>query len=126
MEKRTSITELSICFHTDKIRECSEFYTTYFNSKITFECDWYIVVTFENGMYLSFQKEDNGISDRGISLNFAVDDVDLEYQRIKNFGLKIENPIEDHDWGDRAFTMKDPMGNTLYIFSYREMKGEYR
>jgi len=62
----------------------------------------------------------------GATLNLFYEDVDTEYKRlITEAGLTPLVPIEDHDWGDRAFSLKDPIGNILYIYSPRQIKGEY-
>ena len=35
-------------------------------------------------------------------------------------------PITDHPWGDRAFTVRDPNGVLLYIYSEREPSPEFK
>lgn len=35
-------------------------------------------------------------------------------------------PIEDHPWGDRAFSVLDPNGIALYICSNREPDEEFK
>ncbi len=35
-------------------------------------------------------------------------------------------PIEDHPWGDRGFSVLDPNGIALYIYSDREPTGEFK
>ena len=34
--------DLSITFHTNKIKECVAFYSKYFQAKVTFDADWYL------------------------------------------------------------------------------------
>jgi hypothetical protein len=34
--------------------------------------------------------------------------------------------ITDHQWGDCAFSVQDPLGNIIYIYSPREMSAEYQ
>ena len=62
----------------------------------------------------------------GITLNFKVDDVDSEYRKWMAAGLKEVMPLEDHLWGDRRFSIHDPIGITLYIYSDREPSEEFR
>ena len=62
----------------------------------------------------------------GVVLNFKVDDVDTEYERLIDAGLLAVMPLEDHPWGDRGFSVMDPIGNSIYIYSDREPTEEYK
>ncbi|HHE31630.1 MAG TPA: glyoxalase [Chlorobaculum parvum] len=62
----------------------------------------------------------------GVMLNFSVDDVDAEYARLTGAGLQTAMPLEDHPWGDRGFSVIDPIGNSVYIYSDREPSVEFR
>lgn len=58
-------------------------------------------------------------------LNFKVEDVDAEYARLNQTGIEISTPIADHPWGDRGFSINDPIGNVVYIYSDREPSQEF-
>ncbi len=58
--------------------------------------------------------------------NFKVDDVDAEYARLVEAGLAAVMPLEDHPWGDRGFSIIDPVGNAIYINSDREPSDEFK
>lgn len=125
--------DLSTTFHTDKMQECKEFYVKYFNVKVTFECDWYMTIQLDSdtnkGLFLSFitPQYSNQISaNGGITLNLEVENVDAEYEKLKSTGIKITEDIDTFDWGCRAFSVNDPIGNILYIYSNTEIKGEYK
>ncbi len=62
----------------------------------------------------------------GVMLNFKVDDVDSEYARLSQSGLTVAMPLEDHPWGDRGFSVTDPIGNSVYIYSDREPSDEFK
>ncbi len=62
----------------------------------------------------------------GVMLNFKVDDVDAEHTRLTEAGLQTAMPLEDHPWGDRGFSVIDPIGNSVYIYSDREPADEFR
>ena len=62
----------------------------------------------------------------GVMLNFKVDDVDAEHARLVEAGLKVAMPLEDHPWGDRGFSVTDPIGNSVYLFSDREPADEFK
>ena len=62
----------------------------------------------------------------GVTLNFLVTDVDAEYKRLTGEGLDVAIPLEDHPWGDRGFSITDPIGNSVYVYSEREPSEEFR
>lgn len=124
--------ELSVTFHTDKIRECVDFYGTYFHSRVTFDSDWYVVIRLEGDipLSLSFQGSHEEMPGEtfagGVSLNLMVEDVDNCYALLKEAGVSFVEEITDHQWGDRAFSLYDPIGNLLYIYSERAIHEKYK
>ncbi|WP_165021375.1 MULTISPECIES: VOC family protein [unclassified Dysgonomonas] len=123
---------LSICFHTTKVEECKEFYVKYFSGEIIFDCGWYVSIVFNKERCLTLQfmipQDDTPVyGEKGVTLNLGVKDVDAEYQRlIVENKLPVQRDLQDQPWGDRSFTIFDPLGNTLYIYSDREMSDEYK
>lgn len=128
------INELSITFHTKKVKECVEFYSKYFNARTTFDWGWYAVVLLESSdscpIQLSFQDSPDGMErvtfTGGVTLNLKVDDVDGSYEMLKKYSLPFIEEIIDHQWGDRVFSLYDPIGNVVYIYSDREVGAEYK
>lgn len=122
--------DLSTCFCTIDVNACREFYCNYLDAKITFDCGWYVNMEIgENGHSLQFMEPQNGrptFSGTGIMLNFNVEDVDAEYDKLTEAGLEVAMPLEDHDWGDRGFSVIDPIGNSVYIYSDREPSEEFK
>lgn len=51
-------------------------------------------------------------------LEFLVDDVDAEYERLLSAGVKIENPPVTYPWHWRAIGFKDPDGNNIDFVMY--------
>ncbi|WP_195375298.1 MULTISPECIES: VOC family protein [Parabacteroides] len=128
--------DLSITFHTDKMKECIDFYCTHFQATITFDDgEWYVVIRLQSDnntqpLFLSFQGPNN-IYERedftgGVSLNLKTENVEECYRQIKRAGIPFVEEITDHEWGDRAFSIKDPIGNLLYIYSDRPIADKYR
>lgn len=125
---------LSITFHTDKIKECVDFYTKYFQAKVSFDAGWYVVVHLPSdvnpNLCLSFQSSD-GIMDRtvfngGITLNLMVEDVDAYWKQLQKYEFMFVEGITDHEWGDRAFSFYDPIGNLVYVYSERPLHEKYK
>lgn len=62
----------------------------------------------------------------GVTLNFQVNNVDAEHERLTKAGLSVVMPLENYPWGDRGFSVTDPIGNAIYIYSDREPSEEFR
>jgi uncharacterized glyoxalase superfamily protein PhnB len=50
-------------------------------------------------------------------LDFLVDDVDAEYERIAALGVDWIMPPTNQPWGTRAMIFADPEGNLVNVFS---------
>jgi len=124
------IKELSTCFSTIDVDACREFYCRYFAAEEIFDCGWYINLRIgKNGPTIQFMKPQdnmNAFAGAGVILNFKVDDVDVEHKRLTMAGLQTVMPLEDHPWGDRGFSVIDPIGNSVYIYSDREPSDEFK
>ncbi|MGF1684211.1 VOC family protein [Photobacterium minamisatsumaniensis] len=120
----------STCFCTTEVDSCREFYVKYFGAQITFDCGWYVILKIgQDGTELCFiqpQKNMPTFQGKGVMLNFNVTDVDNEHARLIDAGLNIIMPLEDHPWGDRGFSVVDPIGNSVYIYSDREPNDEFK
>ena len=52
-----------------------------------------------------------------VILDFLVDDVDAEYERIKALGVEWVLPPATQPWGNRSMVFRDPEGNLINVFS---------
>ena len=52
-----------------------------------------------------------------IMLDFLVDDVDAEYQRIAALGVEWVLLPTTQPWGNRSMIFRDPAGNLVNVFS---------
>jgi uncharacterized glyoxalase superfamily protein PhnB len=122
--------ELSTCFITKDVDACREFYQRNFSARVIFDCGWYVNLRIAgDGPSIQFMQPQDDMptfAGTGIMLNFKVDDVDAEYARLMEVGLQPAMPLEDHPWGDRGFSVIDPIGNSVYIYSDREPSDEFR
>ncbi|WP_307393274.1 VOC family protein [Bacillus horti] len=106
---------------TDKVAESADFYSKYFNFEKVYEADWYV------SLKLTQDKHDYELAIlnskhttipeayqrrvQGLILNFEVDDVDTEYQRlVVEERLPLELDIRDEEFGQRHFIISDPNG----------------
>lgn len=122
--------QLSTCFCTNEVDACRYFYSKHFSAKPVFDCGWYVTLKIDHdGPEISFIEPQEGMpvfNGAGVMLNFKVDDVDSEYTRLTSEGLTVAMPLEDHPWGDRGFSVIDPIGNSVYIYSDREPSIEFK
>ena len=122
--------ELSTCFCTNDVSLCKEFYRKYFGASPEFDCGWYISIRLPAGgpslQFIQPQPGMTAFSGVGVTLNFKVENVDQEYERLTALGLAVAMPLDDHPWGDRGFAITDPIGISLYIFSEREPSAEFK
>jgi len=123
-------TELSPCFCTNNVKACRDFYQQYLGAEITFDCGWYLNLRIgTSGPTVQFMEPQGEMpiyGGTGVVLNLMVADVDAEYRRLIDAGLTAAMPLEDHPWGDRGFSVLDPLGTSVYIYSEREPSEEYR
>ena len=122
---------ISIAFTTSKLAETRDFYVNYLGAKVIFDCDWYVNLKFGNKsstlqFILPLQKENMSSSSEGLIYKFVVENVDEEYEKVTQAGLDITTPLEGHPWGDRGFTVQDPNGISLYIYSENEPSEEFK
>lgn len=122
--------ELSTCFCTNDVDACREFYEQYFSAAAVFDCGWYVNLRIGgDGPAIQFmqpQGDTPTFGGAGVILNFKVDDVDAEHARLVKAGLQAAMPLEDHPWGDRGFSVIDPIGNAVYVYSDREPSAEFK
>lgn len=119
---------------TEKLRETCNFYTGLFNFEITFESDWYISLRHRKKQHfqlalLDFRHESvpKGfrVQTQGVLLNFEVDDVDAEYERIKTADLPIHLELKSEPWGQRHFITSDPNGLLIDVITIIPPSEEY-
>jgi uncharacterized glyoxalase superfamily protein PhnB len=54
-----------------------------------------------------------GAANHSVLIEFAVDDVDGEYARLKGLQIEWVQELTTQPWGHRAFYVRDPDGNVL-------------
>jgi len=104
---------------TDKIAESRAFYTQHLGFTMTFDSDWYVSLQLPDYpqyqlALLDYRHETMPSAYRkpvqGLLLNFEVEDVDAEYERLRAAGLPIALELRDEAFGQRHFITVDPNG----------------
>lgn len=119
---------------SDKIAATRDFYVQHFGFQITFEADWYVSLKSADSRYeLAFvaYNHETVVADyqkpvQGLLLNFEVDDVDAEYDRlITDTGLPLKRALLTEDFGQRHFAIADPNGVLIDIIQVTAPSEEY-
>lgn len=104
---------------TADVTATAAFYVAHFGLRPLFEADWYVHLQSATDQRINLGI---GAGDHptvppsrrgqvsGLLLNFEVDDVDGEYERLTAAGLKVLLPICSEDFGQRHFIVEDPNG----------------
>lgn len=58
-----------------------------------------------------------GLGTGNVILGFEVDDVDAEYERMKELHVKFVMLPTTHPWGRRSFWFRDPDGNIVDFYT---------
>lgn len=107
---------------TEQVASSAEFYRNQFGFETVFEADWYVSLRLprdgETAFELAILESGHPTvptayrhSVNGLILNFEVDDVDAEYERlIKQEKLPLQLDIRDEEFGQRHFITSDPNG----------------
>ncbi|WP_328391217.1 VOC family protein [Nocardia sp. NBC_00416] len=121
---------------TTRIAQARDFYTRWFDFEITFEADWYVSLrraAGERHYELALLDpthptlpENHRKPVQGLLLNFEVDDVDAEWERlVVHGGLTAELDIRSEDFGQRHFIIADPSGVLIDIITEIAPLGEF-
>ena len=120
---------------THDVAGSKAFYTEYFSFKVTFEADWYVSLkaSQEPPFELALLNADHPTVPQdfrrrltgGLILNFEVDDVDGEYERLSSAGLPIHLKLRTEDFGQRHFITADPNGVLIDVIKIIHPSAEY-
>lgn len=113
------LTQYYPVIQTDDVEGTAEFYKTHFGFVSRFDSDWYIHLQSEtdehvNLAVLQHDHETIPASGRGktsgVIINFEIDDVDKEYNKMKTAGVSIIKDLQNEAFGQRHFIAQDPNG----------------
>lgn len=120
---------------TTKVAETKRFYMTHFPFEVAFEIDWYVSLNttgdpaFELAILDPYHET---VPERfrepftgGIILNFEVEDVDAEFDRLSAANLPMHLSIRTEDFGQRHFITSDPNGVLIDVIQNIPPSHEY-
>jgi catechol 2,3-dioxygenase-like lactoylglutathione lyase family enzyme len=120
---------------TSKVQESRDFYTGWLGFETTFEADWYVSLRRSGPLPYELALLDFGhpslpaayrASVQGLLLNFEVEDVDAEWERlVVRGGLSAELELRSEDFGQRHFIVADPNGVLIDVITPIAPSEEY-
>ncbi|QTH42972.1 VOC family protein [Cohnella sp. LGH] len=113
---------------TDQVSATAAFYEAHFGFEKVFEADWYVSLKLTGNdvpyelaiLDASHPTVPDAYRTKvsGLILNFEVDDVDAEYERlIRGARLPLELDIRSEDFGQRHFITADPNGVLIDVIT---------
>ncbi len=119
---------------TDRVGETAAFYQTHFGFRALFSADWYVHLQSEadpkvnlailDGSHATIPPEGRGRA-TGVILNFEVEDVDAEHDRLAAAGLPVLLSLRDESFGQRHFITADPNGVLIDVIKPIPPTGDY-
>lgn len=109
---------------TKHVSESKDFYTKHFGFEITFEADWQVSLKKDNYELAILNYTHPTVPEayrksvQGLILNFEVEDVDAEYERlVKKNKLPLERELRGEEFGQRHFITSDPNGVLIDVIT---------
>ena len=113
---------------TDDVAGLAAFYARLVGTPVALN-DYYVEVHtgamsvgFSRRRFTEYQEDQAGRSGRPghqdeIVLDFVVDDVDEEFERVERLGVDWVLKPTTQPWGNRSMVFRDPEGNLVNVFS---------
>ena len=110
------------------------FYQRHFGFAVGFDTDWYVHLIHTDHPEVALAivaSEHESIPEsgreptRGLLLNFEVEDVDAEHERLKASGAQIVQALRDEAWGQRHFIVAGPDGVLIDVIRPIPPAAEY-
>jgi predicted enzyme related to lactoylglutathione lyase len=108
-----------VCLLTQDVPRLARFYKKVL--KTTSDCDDKIhQAMITNGATLTIYNngEVKNVKNENIVIAFTVEDVDKEFERLQQLGIKILEPPTTRPWGARNMLFTDPDGNHVVFRSF--------
>jgi predicted enzyme related to lactoylglutathione lyase len=114
-----------ICLNTPNVPALAEFYSRLLNLPAEGDENHAemhtagagIAIFSTRGMEAMAPGSMQGACSGSVTLMIEVEDVDVEYERVKNLGVAFIMLPTTHPWGARSFWIKDPDGNIVDFYT---------
>jgi len=103
-----------VCLLTDNVIQLANFYKDLFEIDNSNDDDVHQFIISEGTTLTIYNDGKNRKNNfQNICLAFTVDDVDIEFERLKKLGIKIISSPTMQPWGAKNMTFNDPDGNSI-------------
>ena len=115
----------SICLVTNDVPALAGFYMKVLDAKVKGD-DNHMELNTEGAGITIFTVEGmermvpgcmQGAGQGNVVIGFEVEDVDKEYERLKELDVEIVKLPESYPWGSRSVWFRDPAGNIIDFFA---------
>lgn len=121
---------------TRDVAATADFYQRHFGFEALFSADWYVHLQSReagapvslavlDGSHETIPQPARDAAAAGVLLNFEVDDVDAEHERLMAAGLTLRLPLRDEAFGQRHFIVQGPDGVLIDVIQPIPPSGEY-
>lgn len=124
-KKKGGGTELGqVMLMVQDAQRSKRFYVDVVGLEVNYDHGHFVSLKTKNGAWIGLHTAENSgmISAPGIELDFKVDDVDQEYERIKALGVKLKGAPVDQPWKWRTLEFADPDGYTVSMYTLKTAK----
>ena len=116
-----------VCLFTDNVQKLVDFYGAVLDVEVPKNITVYFQFEIEDAAVLSIYdvEEQNRLApgsaelrhNRSTILEFQVEDVDKDYERLTELGVEWVKHPTTQEWGNRSIYFRDPDGNLVNFYS---------
>ncbi len=111
-----------VCLHTNNVVRLADFYKMIFNIDNGSDDNIHqFIISEETTLTVFNDGKSRAENSQSICLAFTVDDVDLEYERLKSLGVRINEPPALRPWGAKNMSFFDPDDNLITFRSFKNI-----
>jgi len=113
------------CLITNNVKRLRDFYEEVLTIKPQIDSDTYIEFQMVDNTLAIFDINDHNrmsensataCTNKNVILEFRVDNINFEFERISKIGAEIIKPLTTQSWGNTSFWFKDPDGNMIDFY----------
>ena len=116
-----------ICLVSRNVRRLRDFYVKVLQTEPSGDGDWWVdFVDVAGASFTMFNEEGmeemapgcmKGSGNGRYTIEFEVEDVDVEYERLKKLNVEFVKPPTTQTWGRQSVWFRDPDGNIVNFYT---------
>jgi uncharacterized glyoxalase superfamily protein PhnB len=117
----------ALSFTVDDVASAADFYAEHFGFRAKVSVESFAKLAHDDSdLELCFMRRGGevlpeGLRDGlagGVILAFVVQDAEAEEARLRKAGVSITVPLQDEEWGERLFQVRDPNGIPVQLVEW--------